>query len=127
MACILLVEDDFGFQIGCKRHIEPMGHEVVTVETAEEALDFLAERTPDLAIVDLFLPGMDGAELIRCLRASPQTADMPVVAFTCMMERIGLGFEEEDKSWLPADLVLDKSQGAATVVDVIRGLLDGRA
>ncbi len=127
MACILLVEDDFGFKIGCKRHIEPMGHELVAVETAEEALEFLAGRTPDLAIIDLFLPGMDGAELIRRFRASPQTAEVPIVAFTCMIEKMGLGLDEHDKVWLPADLVLDKSLGTEGVVDAIRSFLDGSA
>ncbi|MHC4713893.1 MAG: response regulator [Planctomycetota bacterium] len=127
MGCILLVEDDLGFQVSCRRHIEPLGHDLIAVETAEEALEVIATMVPDLAIIDLILPGMDGAELIRQLRAQPVTAKVPIVAFTCMIAKMGLQCDEHDKVWLPADLVLDKSEGTGAVVEAIRSLLAGEA
>ncbi len=125
MSCILLVEDDFGFQVNCRRQIESLGHDLIAVETAEEALEVVAVGAPDLAIVDLMLPGMDGAELIRQLRAQPATAEIPIVAYTCMIAKMGLECDEHDKVWLPADLVLDKSEGTDAVVEAIRSLLAG--
>lgn len=123
MACILIVEDDDAFQIGCRRHLEPMGHELVIVRTAEEALEVLGTKRLDLAVVDLILPGMDGAELIRRLRADEATSGMPIVVFTCMIQQMGLDVEERDKVWLPADEVVDKTEGTEVVARKIERLL----
>ena len=123
MACILIVEDDAGFEIGCRRQLEPMGHELVIVRTAEEALEVVGRKRLDLAVVDLILPGMDGAELIRRLRADEATSGMPIVVFTCMIQQMSLGVEERDKVWLPADEVIDKTEGTAVLARKIERLL----
>lgn len=55
---------------------------VRTCETAEQALDILEGYLPQLLIVDLRLPGMDGLTLVRTLRAQPRYRDLVVVAVT---------------------------------------------
>jgi CheY-like chemotaxis protein len=58
------------------------GHELVTAADALQALHAIALRTPDLILLDLQLPGMDGLELTRRLRANAPTRAVPIVAVT---------------------------------------------
>ena len=58
------------------------GHELVTATDALQALKAIEHRLPDLILLDLQLPGMDGLELTRCLRANAQTRSIPIVAVT---------------------------------------------
>jgi CheY-like chemotaxis protein len=63
------------------------GLEVRTAESAEEALELLANERFSLALVDIQLPGMDGLELTRRIRDTPAWADLPVVALTAYAMR----------------------------------------
>jgi CheY-like chemotaxis protein len=58
------------------------GHELVTAADALQALRAIEQRMPDLILLDLQLPGMDGLELTRRLRARPETQAVPIVAVT---------------------------------------------
>lgn len=58
------------------------GHAVLRAVDAEEALQLLAVHMPDLVLTDIALPGMDGIELTRRLKADPRYRHLPVVALT---------------------------------------------
>jgi two-component system cell cycle response regulator len=58
------------------------GHELVTAMDAVQALQAIEHRLPDLILLDLQLPGMDGLELTRRLRADTRTRGIPIVAVT---------------------------------------------
>jgi two-component system cell cycle response regulator len=58
------------------------GYRVRTAETAEQALEILEGYLPELLIVDIRLPGMDGLTMVRTLRAQPRYRDLVVVAVT---------------------------------------------
>lgn len=58
------------------------GYELVTAADAPQALRAIEARMPDLILLDLQLPGMDGLELTRRLRATPATQNVPIVAVT---------------------------------------------
>ena len=58
------------------------GYQVLTAEDAEEALDLLHRFHPDLILIDIQLPGIDGLELTRRLKRDPLTRDIVVVALT---------------------------------------------
>ncbi len=58
------------------------GFEVETATTAEEALNIVSKVRPCLVLADIRLPGMDGLEMTRRLKASPETADIPILAVT---------------------------------------------
>jgi CheY-like chemotaxis protein len=53
------------------------------------ALDYLARRTPDLVLLDLMMPDIDGVEVLRHIRADPRTADVPVVVYSAASEPEG--------------------------------------
>ena len=126
MAAILIVEDDPTFQMAYRTQLEPLGYELEIVETAEEALESVKRRKFECAIIDLILPGMDGAELMRQLRTREDTKAMPMVAFTCMVREMSLWVDESDSTWLPADAVVDKFEGTPAVVQAVDELLRKR-
>jgi CheY-like chemotaxis protein len=65
-----------------RRLLEGEGYEVRTAGSAEEALEVLRGWRPRVVLLDIQLPGMDGYELTRRIRADPALGDLPVVAVT---------------------------------------------
>src|SRR5579871_6898778 len=65
------------------------GHEVLGKTTAEAAAMQVRARKPDLIVLDLKLPGMDGLTLARILKRDPQTRGIPIVAITAAQEQFG--------------------------------------
>lgn len=79
---ILHVEDSPTQQILMQDLLEAQGWAVTTVASAQEAMEFLEQKTPHLVLIDYILPGMRGDELCRRIRLSPTTALVPVVLLT---------------------------------------------
>ena len=79
---ILIVEDNVGSLMLATVMLETEGFQVAGAESAEEARTVLAARTPDLILMDIQLPGMDGLEFTKELKADPETAAIPVFALT---------------------------------------------
>lgn len=76
---ILLIEDDRTLRDITAFRLELLGYEMVTMESAEKALDWLQNRLPTLVLVDQFLPGMDGVEFLDRLSNDVRTSDVPVI------------------------------------------------
>lgn len=81
-ASILLVEDNPSNAKLARLLLEREGHDVRTASDADEALRVLERFVPQLILMDIQLPGMDGLTLTRKLKADPRTRDIPVVAMT---------------------------------------------
>jgi two-component system cell cycle response regulator DivK len=81
-ALILIVEDNPGSLMLATVSLEAEGFTVIGAESAEDARTLLAHQTPDIILMDIQLPGMDGLEFTKELKADPDTAEIPVVALT---------------------------------------------
>ena len=79
---VLVVEDNPMNMKLATTILSASGFEVIEARCGEEAIAQLARRRPDLILVDIQLPGMDGLELTRRLKADPATAEIPAVALT---------------------------------------------
>ena len=79
---ILVVEDNERNLKLLRDVLEYAGYDVRVARTGEDGISLAASEPPDLVLMDLQLPGIDGMEALRRLRGSPQTADIPVVAVT---------------------------------------------
>ena len=79
---ILLVEDNPANQMVFRDLLEHMGHEVWLVDRAEEGTELARARRPDLILMDIQLPGMDGLTATQILREDELTRDIPIVALT---------------------------------------------
>ena len=87
MARILVVEDHPANLKLARLILENAGHVVVASDNAVDGLRIAAEIQPDLVLMDIQLPGMDGLEATQRLKAAPQTAHIPVVALTAFAMR----------------------------------------
>jgi two-component system, cell cycle response regulator DivK len=79
---ILVVEDNERNLKLLHDVLEYAGYDVRAARTAEDAITLAVSEPPDLVLMDLQLPGIDGLEALRRLRENPRTADIPVVAVT---------------------------------------------
>ncbi len=79
---VLSVDDEADVTTLVQFHIDKAGYEVVTAATGREALDCLALRRPDLILLDLMLPDIDGFGVCEILRRSVTTATIPIVILT---------------------------------------------
>ena len=83
-AMILIVEDNEANRLLAGAVLEREGYRVEMAGNAEEALQKLANRSPDLILMDVQMPGMDGLTLTRRLKGDARTAAIPVVALTAL-------------------------------------------
>lgn len=92
MATILIVEDERNLSNLIRRNLEEEGHHIWQVFDGASALTIAAAEMPDLIILDIMLPGMDGLEVCRRLR---QTSIVPILMLTARAEEIDrvLGLE----------------------------------
>jgi CheY-like chemotaxis protein len=110
----LVVEDDPDVLALLGSHLRRLGCTVTLVATGEDALSSVAAHPPDLAVVDILLPGIDGRQLVDALRADPATSGCLVVA-TSVLEPEDIG--------RPCDAVLPKPFARRDVDRALRPLL----
>ena len=85
-ARIQIIEDEEPLTLLLRYNLEAEGYEVETVARGDEADLRLKENPPNLAVIDWMLPGLSGIELIRRLRARPETRQLPVIMLTARGE-----------------------------------------
>ena len=82
MAHILLVEDNEMNRDMLSRRLERKGHEVAIAVDGQQAIDFAAAEKPDLILMDMSLPVIDGWEATRRLKGAEPTKAIPIIALT---------------------------------------------
>jgi signal transduction histidine kinase len=83
---ILVVDDNEENRLVAEGHLVSAGYEVVMAPGGEEALRLFASRAPDLVLLDIMMPGMDGFETCRRLRELPGGRDTPIVYLTALAD-----------------------------------------
>lgn len=84
---ILLVEDDPTDSKLLSAVLESSGHRVLKMDSAEQVAAAIKAHKPEVILLDLKLPGMDGLALARLLKQDPDTRDIPIVAVTAAPEK----------------------------------------
>ena len=82
MARVLYIEDTENNRILICRRLKQSGHLVLTASDAEEGLQLARSEQPDLILMDMGLPGLDGWKATQQLKADPRTRHIPVIALT---------------------------------------------
>ena len=86
MTRILIVEDERNLALGLRVNLEVEGYDVAVAETGEAALAEVSARLPDLVLLDLMLPGIDGYEVLSTLRS--RGVDAPILILSARAEEI---------------------------------------
>lgn len=79
---ILVVEDDKFLRELITRKLDEMGYSTISAVDGEEGAKKVKEEKPDLVLLDLILPGMDGFEVLAGIKQNPQTSSVPVIVFS---------------------------------------------
>lgn len=113
MATILVVEDEQDILALIEFNLRQAGYQVLTAEDGRRGLELARGKQPDLVVLDLMLPEMDGREVCRLLRQDEHTRHLPIVMLTALAEETDrvVGFElgADDyitKPFSPRELVL---------------------
>ena len=116
---ILVVDDEEDIRELVELNLSREGYSVLTCETGEQALEQAAKEMPDLIVLDLMLPGIDGLEVCRRLKADPKTRRIAVVMLTAKGEEADIvtGLE------LGADDYVTKPFSGKVLVARVRRLL----
>src|SRR5262245_8506723 len=116
---VLVVEDDADIALLLARSLTRAGFTVDQLSSGAEVLPTVRRALPDLLLLDLMLPGLDGIEICRALRADPSTAALPIIMLTARAEESDriVGLE------LGADDYITKPFSPNEVVARVRALL----
>ena len=90
MKKILVVEDHADMRELLAWQIELMGYVPITARLAKEGIEKAVAEQPDLILMDVMMPEMDGREAVRELRARPETKDIPILAATALFRTTDL-------------------------------------
>ena len=92
MARILIVDDSPSQLLGLKRVVEKLGHEALTAEDGAAGVEAAKRELPDLILMDVVMPNLNGFQATRTISKDPTTAHIPVVLVTTKDQ-------ETDKVW----------------------------
>ena len=113
---ILVVEDEEGFRLLHEEELEAEGYEVLTARNGREAIQRLEEGKPDLIVLDIVMPVMDGMETLG--RIVGKERKIPIILNTSYP-----GYREDFMSWA-ADAYVAKSADLTELKDTIKRLLE---
>lgn len=116
----ILVIEDQPAELKLMRHVlSAAGYNVSHANAAEQAAASIAEDRPQVILLDLSLPGMDGLELVRVLKADPRTCEIHIVAVTSYPER----FSRTDAMTAGCDAYLLKPLNTRQLPDQVAAVL----
>ena len=84
--CALVIDDDNSARLLAQRTLEPMGFEVLLADNGVSGLELARERSPDVILLDIGLPKMDGREMLEAISLDPALADIPVFIVSVLDE-----------------------------------------
>jgi len=93
---VLLADDDVLIHLLLRPHLERAGFRTLLADNGASALDLLVTEAPEVIILDIAMPEIDGLSLLRMIKSTPNTCSIPVIIISSAYER---PFLEEAKSW----------------------------
>lgn len=84
---ILVVDDETDVLKVIDKRLSGAGYSVLKALCGRDAIDIAKRERPDLILLDILMPGMDGGEVAAALRSEPLTKDIPVVFLTCLVRK----------------------------------------
>jgi twitching motility two-component system response regulator PilH len=121
MAVILIVDDSPSQLMGMKRIVEKLGHEAITAEDGAAGVEVAKLKKPDLILMDVVMPNLNGFQATRAISKESATSHIPIVLVTTKDQ-------ETDKVWgmrQGAKAYITKPFNESQLIEVIQSLLAG--
>ena len=119
---ILAVDDEKHILRLVQINLEKAGYDVVTASNGQEALDQVAKHHPDLVVMDVMMPVMDGLDALKKLKSEPETARIPVIMLTAKAQDADVY-----QGWqLGADLYLTKPFNPLELLTFVKRIFESR-
>jgi DNA-binding response OmpR family regulator len=91
---VLVVDDDADVRRLCGMNLVWDGHEIIEAAGGAEGLELISSEAPDVVLLDIMMPNIDGLEALRRIRLSEESVDMPVVLISARV-----GIEDQIEGW----------------------------
>jgi DNA-binding response OmpR family regulator len=117
---ILIADDESGFVMTLRSRLEFEGFEVITALDGKEALEMVPAQQPDLILLDVMMPEVNGYQVCRTLKEDPETSAIPILMLTAKSQ-------ESDRFWgieAGANAYITKPFDMDDLIAKIRYLLD---
>ena len=121
MSLVLIIEDNEKNMKLARDILQAKGYQTVEAETGEEGVKLAKERKPDLVLMDIQLPGINGIEAFKQIRADTKTKSIPVIALTASVT-------PTDRSQITAagfDAFISKPISLKEFVETVKRLVEG--
>jgi len=119
---VLIVDDEEAILRLVTVRLKSSGYEVITAYDGVEGLQAAAEHRPDLIILDILMPNMDGTEMSAKLKEDPRTRDIPVIFLTALKKKEG---EPEAKGSTP-NVIFSKPFEGSELVDAVGKMIQDK-
>jgi CheY-like chemotaxis protein len=124
MRTVLLVEDSKFLRAATEQTLKKAGYLVVTAVDGMEALTVARESLPDLILLDMMLPKLDGPSVLRALKADSVTSQIPVVVVTALSQKNEEKLMQDGAAaFLEKGLLLNSGE---PLLDTVKQVLDSR-
>jgi DNA-binding response OmpR family regulator len=118
---LLVVDDDAAVRESLEELLRHQGYRVLTAVDGEDGLRTVREQRPDLIVLDVGLPGMDGFRVATLIKRDPALSQVPIILYSGRLEESFAVLAYETK----ADYFLPKAGNVRPILDAIQQLLEG--
>jgi len=119
MAKILIIDDEADLVNMLKMRLEAAGYDVISAGDGQEGLGIIRKSKPDLVVLDLMLPGMDGYKVCGLLKNDKRYSEIPVIIFSARAQQSDMKMGEE----VGADAYITKPFEPKALLDKIEELI----
>ena len=117
---ILIVDDEMDTRLVLEKGLTAEGYSVITASSGNDAIVLAKSKHPDLIILDVLMPDMDGGEVTRILKNMPETKDIPVIFLTGMFP---VRKKSEDFRIVADHVWFDKPYDMLKLINVIENVM----
>lgn len=118
---ILIVDDDYGVVMPLEFLLKHNGYRVKAVQNGEDALQMVSGFMPDLVLLDILLPSIDGFEICQTIRENARFGDIKIIFLTAMVRDVDIA----KGLALGADAYITKPFSNVELIDALKDLLNG--
>lgn len=120
---ILIVEDETALLYALKAELSHNGFEILEAMDGEKGLRILEQQKPDIVILDLLLPGIDGFEVLKRMKSKNETKNIPVIILTNLGDKESI---EKGKALGANDYLIKTDYTLEEVINKLKNLLNNK-